>query len=79
MSEETFETTPKKELSHDATTGAVKYGETIIGEFDGEKLTLQAGWCRLAGIDLEVLGDTSDRRRVLFKRGSNDHRLASEA
>jgi hypothetical protein len=59
---------------------AILFGNRIVGEFDGQTLTLNAGWCRLAGLGLKVDGDSSDRRRVVFERRSpTDHHLSSRA
>jgi len=59
--------------------GAVTYGNHIVGEFDGVTLTLNAGWCRLAGLGVKIDGDSTDRRRVVFNRPVDDHRLTSRA
>jgi hypothetical protein len=64
----------------DMITNAVVYDQRIIGEIDLETmtLTLNAGWCRLAGLGLVVQGDpASDRKRVVFERTVTDHHLAS--
>lgn len=67
-------------LVWDTETFALMVGGRIIGEYNDGKIVLDAGWCRLAGVGLEVRGDPSaDKRRVVFQRGKNDHRLASGA
>lgn len=58
----------------------VLFGNRIVGEFDGKTLSLNAGWCRLAGLGVKIDGDTSDRRRVVFdRRPVTDHTLTSRA
>lgn len=67
-------------LVWDPETFALMVGGRIIGEYQDGKVTLDAGWCRLAGVGLEVRGDPSaDKRRVVFRRTRNDHRLADGA
>lgn len=55
-------------LEIDETTGAVSYNGRFVGEYNGFTLTLNAGWCRLAGLGFKIEGDTSDRRKVLIDR-----------
>jgi hypothetical protein len=60
--------------------GTVLFGNRIVGEFDGQTLSLNAGWCRLAGLGLKIDGDSTDRRRVVFERRPvTDHTLTSRA
>lgn len=59
--------------------GAVLFKNRIIGEFDGSTLTLNAGWCRIAGLGIKVEGDSTDRRRVVFEREVTDHHLSSRS
>ena len=83
MAETANEETPAmtgEALICDAETSALMVGGRIIGEYKDGKITLDAGWCRLAGVGLEVRGDpSSDKRRVVFRRSRNDHRLADGA
>lgn len=59
--------------------GVLMFKNRIVGEFDGVTLTVNAGWARLAGLNIKIDGDVTDRRRTVFERSVTDHRLASEA
>lgn len=63
--------TPQSPLAVDPFDGVLNYGRFAVGTFADGMLTLNLGWCRLAGLGLIVEGDpTVDRQRhgVVLRR-----------
>lgn len=58
------ETGDRTELRVRAHTGAVMFGDYAVGQIDDDTLTLNLGWCRLAGLNVRVETDPlRDRQR----------------
>jgi len=60
-------------LSVDGTErGVLRRGGMVIGSFDADGITLDLGWCRLAGVNVTVLDDKvigdNHRGGVAFER-----------
>ena len=70
---------PQTALVFEPESGAIVFGNRVVGELVNDTLVLDAGWCRLAGLSLRVSGDNTDRRRVVFERPVGDHRLSARA